>query len=58
VIPSCYEDKEVTPQKTYFGGQEGAGEYIWFRTRNKLNKSELLDIANAGDHVLICVKTL
>ncbi|KAL3612128.1 hypothetical protein D5086_003148, partial [Populus alba] len=58
VIPYCYEDKEVTPQKTYFGGQEGAGEYIWIRTRNKLNKSELLDIANAGDHVLICGKTL
>ncbi|KAL9346290.1 hypothetical protein Peur_061143 [Populus x canadensis] len=58
VIPNCYEDKEAIPQKTYFGGQEGAGEYIWFRTRDKLNKSELLDISNAGDDDLICGKTL
>ncbi|KAG5254640.1 187-kDa microtubule-associated protein [Salix suchowensis] len=58
VIPYCYEDKEVTPQKTYFGGQEGSGEYIWFRTRDKLNKSALLDIVNAGDDALICGKTL
>ena len=58
VIPNCYEDNEAIPQKTYFGGQEGAGEYIWFRTRDKLNKSELLDISNAGDDDLICGKTL
>ncbi|CAK7350156.1 unnamed protein product [Dovyalis caffra] len=58
VIPNCCEGQEVIPRKTYFGGQEGAGEYIWFRTRNKLNKSELLDISNAGDDVLICGKTL
>ncbi|KAL6991640.1 187-kDa microtubule-associated protein air9, partial [Sarracenia purpurea var. burkii] len=30
VIPDCCEDKLVVPQKTYFGGQEGDGEYIWY----------------------------
>ncbi|KAF2317878.1 hypothetical protein GH714_041198 [Hevea brasiliensis] len=28
VITNCFEDKEVIPQKTYFGGREGVGEYI------------------------------
>ncbi|EEF39234.1 protein phosphatases pp1 regulatory subunit, putative [Ricinus communis] len=58
VIPNCFEDKEVVPQKTYFGGQEGVGEYIWYRSKNKLHDSALMDICNAGDDVVLCSKSL
>ncbi|KAK3188669.1 hypothetical protein Dsin_028230 [Dipteronia sinensis] len=58
VIPACCEDEEVIPQKKYFGGQEGDGEFIWYRTKNKLQESALMDICNAGEDVLICGKTL
>lgn len=58
VIPNCCEDKEVVPQKAYFGGQEGGGEYIWYRTKNKLYGSALMDISNACDSVLTCGETL
>lgn len=58
VIPDCCEDKLVVPRKTYFGGQEGEGDYIWYRMRNKLNGSELVDISNACEDVDICGKTL
>ncbi|KAL6991637.1 187-kDa microtubule-associated protein air9 [Sarracenia purpurea var. burkii] len=54
VIPDCCEDKLVVPQKTYFGGQEGDGEYIWYRTKNKLHGSALLDISNASEDVFLC----
>lgn len=57
-IPDCYEDEEIVPQKTYFGGQEGVGQYIWYRTQNKLHGSALMDISNAGEDVVICGKTL
>lgn len=53
VIPDCYEDRELAPQKTYFGGQEGVGEYIWYRSENKLEGSALLNISNSED-VVIC----
>uniref|UniRef100_A0A5B7C371 187-kDa microtubule-associated protein AIR9 n=1 Tax=Davidia involucrata TaxID=16924 RepID=A0A5B7C371_DAVIN len=58
VVPDCCEDKVVVPQKTYFGGQEGVGQYIWYRTKNKLHGSALMDISNAGQDVLICGQTL
>ncbi|KAM7505783.1 hypothetical protein LguiB_004687 [Lonicera macranthoides] len=58
VIPDCCEDKLVVPRKLYFGGQEGEGDYIWYRTRNKLNGPELVDISNACEDVDICGKTL
>ncbi|KAK7852586.1 187-kda microtubule-associated protein air9 [Quercus suber] len=57
-IPDCFEDEEVIPQKTYFGGQEGAGQYMWYRTKNKLHGSALMDISNACEDVVICGKTL
>ncbi|KAL7212560.1 hypothetical protein ACSBR2_015286 [Camellia fascicularis] len=57
VIPDCCEDKMVVPQKKYFGGQEGDGEYVWYRTKNILHGSALMDISNACD-VFICGKTL
>lgn len=57
-IPDCIEDKEVIPQKSYFGGQEGVGQYIWYRTKNKLHVSALIDIASASEDAVICGKTL
>lgn len=57
-IPDCFEDEEVIPQKVYFGGQEGAGQYMWYRTKNKLHGSALIDISNACEDVVICGKTL
>ncbi|KAK7304069.1 hypothetical protein RJT34_15087 [Clitoria ternatea] len=53
VIPGCCEDRELIPLRKYFGGQEGVGEYIWYRTQNKLEETALLDISNASD-VEIC----
>ncbi|KAK9267176.1 hypothetical protein L1049_009596 [Liquidambar formosana] len=58
VIPDCCEDTEVVPQKTYFGGQEGVGEYVWYRTKNKLHGSSLMDISNACEDVHECGTTL
>ncbi|KAM7256967.1 hypothetical protein ACFE04_012708 [Oxalis oulophora] len=49
VIPDCFEAKEVVPQKTYFGGQEGPGECIWYRTKSKLTGSLLLDMSATED---------
>ncbi|GLT68497.1 hypothetical protein SLA2020_407210, partial [Shorea laevis] len=57
-IPDCVEDEEACPQKTYFGGQEGVGQYIWYRTKNKLHGSALIDISSACEDVVICGKTL
>lgn len=53
-IPSCHEAEVVLPCKRYFGGQEGVGEYIWYRTKNKLHGSDLSGISNAYDDVVIC----
>ncbi|KAF5472567.1 hypothetical protein F2P56_009278 [Juglans regia] len=57
-IPDCIEDKEVIPQKSYFGGQEGVGQYIWYRTKNKLHISALIDVSSACEDAVICGKTL
>ncbi|KAF7842164.1 187-kDa microtubule-associated protein AIR9 [Senna tora] len=54
VIPDCCEDTELVPQKTYFGGQEGVGEYIWYRTKNKLEGTALLNISHSCEDVVIC----
>ncbi|CAN6683756.1 unnamed protein product [Malus baccata var. baccata] len=58
VIPDCCENENLFPQKTYFGGEEGVGEYIWYRTKNKLHGSALQDIYNACEDLVICGKTL
>jgi hypothetical protein len=58
VIPDCCEEKLVNPQKTYFGGEEGEGLYIWYRSSKKLEESELLEISNVCEDVSICAKTL
>ncbi|MED6159882.1 187-kDa microtubule-associated protein air9 [Stylosanthes scabra] len=53
IIPDCCEGTELVPIRKYFGGHEGPGEYIWYRTEKKLEGSALLDISNASD-VVIC----
>ncbi|XP_050872526.1 187-kDa microtubule-associated protein AIR9 isoform X1 [Lathyrus oleraceus] len=53
LIPDCCEDRQVTPFRIYFGGHEGVGEYIWYRTKIKLEGSALLNISNASD-IEIC----
>ncbi|KAK2991031.1 hypothetical protein RJ640_018026 [Escallonia rubra] len=58
VIPDCWEDKVVHPQKTYFGGLEGGGDYVWYRTRNKVHENSLLDLSNDSGDIAILGKTL
>ncbi|KAJ0262088.1 187-kDa microtubule-associated protein AIR9 [Hirschfeldia incana] len=58
LIPDCYENQEVVPQKKYFGGHEGDGEYIWYRTKEKLHGSALTEISYAGEEVIACSRTL
>ncbi|KAJ8762645.1 hypothetical protein K2173_010666 [Erythroxylum novogranatense] len=57
VIPDCCEDKELVPQKRYFGGKEGVGEYIWYRTKEKLLESALMDLFSS-DNVGTCGRTM
>lgn len=58
VIPKCYEGQEVVPITKYFGGQEGVGKYIWFRTKDKLHESSLMELANDSENVDICGEAL
>lgn len=58
IIPECCEGEDVVPQKKYFGGQEGVGEYIWYRTKYKLDSSSLIDISDTCEGVVTCGKTL
>ncbi|KAI3741535.1 hypothetical protein L1987_59209 [Smallanthus sonchifolius] len=58
VIPDCCEDKIVIPLKTYFGGQEGDGRYIWYRCLSKIDASALMDISDSCEDVTTCRKTL
>uniref|UniRef100_A0A1J3CLM1 187-kDa microtubule-associated protein AIR9 n=1 Tax=Noccaea caerulescens TaxID=107243 RepID=A0A1J3CLM1_NOCCA len=58
LVPDCCEKQEVVPRKTYFGGHEGVGEYIWYRTKDKLHGSALTEISYAGEEVIACCRTL
>lgn len=58
VIPSCCEGQEVVPEKKYFGGREGIGKYIWFRTKDKLSDSSLMELASNIEDVNICGRDL
>ncbi|KAL0363622.1 UNVERIFIED_CONTAM: microtubule-associated protein AIR9 [Sesamum calycinum] len=58
VIPDCSEGQEVVPEKRYFGGQEGAGKYIWFRTKNKPHEPALMELANNCENVDIRGQTI
>ncbi|XWS67442.1 hypothetical protein CRYUN_Cryun04dG0006800 [Craigia yunnanensis] len=57
VIHDCHENQETVPQNTYFGGQEGVGEYTWYRTKTKLNGSALTDISSSSEDVVMCGQT-
>lgn len=41
VLPECCEDMEVIPQRSYFGGVEGEGDFTWFRLQSKLQGFDL-----------------
>lgn len=58
VIPECCENQEVVPFKTYFGGVEGESDHIWYRTKNKLLGSALLNISNSTEDAVVCGRTL
>ncbi|KAL8108441.1 187-kDa microtubule-associated protein AIR9 isoform X1 [Apium graveolens] len=58
VIPNCCQNEMVVPQKTYFGGQEGEGKYIWYRSRTKLEKSVLEDMPNVHEDLVLCGNSL
>ncbi|KAL2467410.1 microtubule-associated protein [Abeliophyllum distichum] len=58
VIPDCCEGQKVVPHTRYFGGQEGVGEYIWYRTEDKLHEPALLELSTNSENVDICSKTL
>ncbi|KAL5977390.1 Microtubule-associated protein air9 [Asimina triloba] len=58
VIPNCCEDKEVIPQKSYYGGQEGEGLYTWYRSKRKLLGSDLVNLSASCEDVLVIGQTL
>ncbi|KAG9439115.1 hypothetical protein H6P81_019280 [Aristolochia fimbriata] len=53
LLPDCCEDKEVVPQKSYYGGQEGPGTFMWHRTNRKLQASELRNISDAHEDAVV-----
>ncbi|XP_009597927.1 187-kDa microtubule-associated protein AIR9 [Nicotiana tomentosiformis] len=57
-IPECCEGETIVPKWRYFGGQEGDGEYVWYRSKNKLLESALLDLPCVIKDVHVCARTL
>ncbi|PHT37497.1 hypothetical protein CQW23_21070 [Capsicum baccatum] len=57
-IPECCEGETIVPKQRYFGGQEGDGEYVWYRSKNKLHESALLNLPSITEDVHICANTL
>ena len=58
VIPDCHEADMVLPRKRYFGGHEGDGEYIWYRTKNMLHGPDLSGISDADENITVCGRNL
>ncbi|XP_072986679.1 187-kDa microtubule-associated protein AIR9 [Typha latifolia] len=58
VLPDCSEDMEIVPLKSYFGGKEGIGKYIWFQMKEKLAESELVNLPSLADDIPIVGETL
>uniref|UniRef100_A0A1D1Z6I6 Protein phosphatase 1 regulatory subunit pprA n=1 Tax=Anthurium amnicola TaxID=1678845 RepID=A0A1D1Z6I6_9ARAE len=58
VIPDCCEDQPVILRKSYYGGREGNGQYIWYRCRRKLENSELGNISLSDEDAVMCGKTM
>ncbi|KAF3773075.1 microtubule-associated protein [Nymphaea thermarum] len=54
IIPECFEDKEVVPVKSYFGGKEGHGEYTWYKSSRRLQETDIMGMprANADVHIV------
>ncbi|KAG2639914.1 hypothetical protein PVAP13_2KG050900 [Panicum virgatum] len=51
ILPECFEDNEISPIKTYFGGKEGTGKYTWFRNKEKPDNLEFDLIAASSELV-------
>ncbi|PKA57004.1 hypothetical protein AXF42_Ash002308 [Apostasia shenzhenica] len=58
VIPGCFEDKEIVPLKSYFGGKEGEGEYVWYRTREKPDELNLFNMLVTTNDFFIIGKSM
>ncbi|KAF9588966.1 hypothetical protein IFM89_017645 [Coptis chinensis] len=54
ILPDCWEDVEVVPQKSYYGGKEGRGVFTWYRTKIKIEGSDLKNISSACEDVVTC----
>lgn len=57
-IPKCCEGETIVPNQRYFGGKEGDSEYVWYRSKNKLHESALLNLPSVTEDVHICARTL
>jgi hypothetical protein len=51
ILPECFEDNEISPIKTYFGGMEGTGKYKWFRSEERPHTLEF-DLVAASSEVV------
>ncbi|KAL6880549.1 hypothetical protein ACP4OV_012114 [Aristida adscensionis] len=51
ILPECFEDGEISPMKTYFGGKEGTGKYTWFRSKEKFANLEPDLVAKSSEVV-------
>ncbi|KAL3616841.1 hypothetical protein CASFOL_039235 [Castilleja foliolosa] len=58
LIPDCCEGQEVVPTTKYFGGQEGDGQYVWFRMENKLDESAMIELSKNCENVDTCGQEL
>ncbi|MQL72308.1 hypothetical protein Taro_004651, partial [Colocasia esculenta] len=58
VLPDCCEDQEVIPLKSYYGGEEGMGEYVWYRSSRKLDTTELENIPHSNETAIMCGKMM
>ncbi|KAK8953546.1 hypothetical protein KSP40_PGU003897 [Platanthera guangdongensis] len=57
-IPGCLEDEEIVPLKSYYGGKEGNGEYLWYRTRRKFDNSDIVDISSTTEDLVVVGKSM
>ncbi|KAH9610756.1 hypothetical protein KSS87_003287, partial [Heliosperma pusillum] len=57
-LPSCCEAEEVIPFKRYFGGKESEGEFIWYRTKDKLEGNVLSSLSDGCANISICGRDL
>ncbi|CAN6465482.1 unnamed protein product [Victoria cruziana] len=53
IIPECFEDKEVSPVKSYYGGKEGPGEYTWYKSSRRLQGKDAIGTSSFDSDVQI-----